>query len=255
MIDKKKVFSEDVEKICNENIRRFVYQCLCELPDYFFTTAASSTGKYHPSYSLGDGGLVRHTKAAVKIGAELLRLEQYRNQFNELEQDCILAAIILHDGMKHGLNGSKYTVAEHPTVMANYLLDIKTDLENDIVKLISDNIASHMGEFNTDFKTKKEILPKPQTESQKFVHLCDYLASRKYLTVDFDSYYQPKNYEVNKLNDLIDEIIAVCKTKIGAGVDREDLYAKIEEVNGNKNPRAIKDESVAQEILNLINQM
>ena len=37
------------------------------LPDYFFRVAASSTGKYHPAFSLGEGGLLRHTKAAVRI--------------------------------------------------------------------------------------------------------------------------------------------------------------------------------------------
>ena len=35
------------------------------LPDYFFEVPASSTGKYHPSYSLGEGGLLRHTKKNV----------------------------------------------------------------------------------------------------------------------------------------------------------------------------------------------
>ena len=40
------------------------------LPDYFFEIPASSTGKYHPSYALGDGGLVRHVKVAVRIAHE-----------------------------------------------------------------------------------------------------------------------------------------------------------------------------------------
>jgi hypothetical protein len=37
-----------------------------------------------------------------------------------------------------------------------------------------------MGMYNTDFKTKEEILPKPASKLQNLVHLCDYLASRKY---------------------------------------------------------------------------
>ena len=46
------------------------------IPDYFFEVAASSTGKYHPKFSLGDGGLLRHTKAAVRIAYELLNDDQ-----------------------------------------------------------------------------------------------------------------------------------------------------------------------------------
>ena len=42
-----------------------------------------------------------------------------------------------------------------------------------------------MGKWNTDYKDKtKEVLPKPVTESEKFVHLCDYLASRKNILVE-----------------------------------------------------------------------
>ena len=42
------------------------YKVLVDLlPDYFFKVAASSTGKYHPAFSLGDGGLLRHTKVAI----------------------------------------------------------------------------------------------------------------------------------------------------------------------------------------------
>jgi hypothetical protein len=51
---------------------------------------------------------------------------------------------------------------------------------------ICDCVASHMGSWNTDYKTKKEILPKPITSMEKFVHLCDYLASRRFLEVNFD---------------------------------------------------------------------
>ncbi len=49
-----------------------------------------------------------------------------------------------------------------------------------------DGIATHMGQWNTDFKTKKEVLDKPKTGIQKFIHMCDYLASRKCLEFNFE---------------------------------------------------------------------
>jgi hypothetical protein len=43
-----------------------------------------------------------------------------------------------------------------------------------------------MGQWNKDYKTGMEIMPKPKDEYQKFVHLVDYLASRKCLEMNFD---------------------------------------------------------------------
>ena len=59
------LFQNELAWIQDDAIRSFVHDALIKLPDYFFHVAASSTGKYHPAYALGEGGLVRHTKAAV----------------------------------------------------------------------------------------------------------------------------------------------------------------------------------------------
>lgn len=45
-------------------------------------------------------------------------------------------------------------------------------------------IESHMGKWNTSKYSKVE-LPVPRDEYQRFVHRCDYLASRNYLDVKF----------------------------------------------------------------------
>lgn len=181
------VFSKELNWIKSEKIREFVADELERLPDYFFEVAASSTGKYHPTYALGEGGLVRHTKAAVAIAKDLLGLEMY-GRYSAEDKDIILAALILHDGMKHGTAGGKYTVATHPTEMADFIqADCAKRLGQETCDKLYSAIAAHMGQFNTDYKTKKEILPKPQTAMQKFVHQCDYLASRKYLEVNFEA--------------------------------------------------------------------
>lgn len=193
---KTSVFKKELNWIKDSSIRGFVSQQLEKLPDYFFEVAASSTGKYHPSYALGEGGLVRHTKAAVAIAKDLLGIEMYDRRYTQQEKDIILAAVILHDGMKHGTAGSNYTVATHPTEMAEFIrADAEDMLGTEVADVLCGAIASHMGQFNTDYKTKREILPKPRTAIQMFVHQCDYLASRKYLEVNFDAI----NYEGNRV--------------------------------------------------------
>lgn len=51
-------FTKEIGWIHSEKIAKFATYCVNNLPDYFFTVPASSSGKYHPSYALGDGGLV-----------------------------------------------------------------------------------------------------------------------------------------------------------------------------------------------------
>ena len=42
-----------------------------------------------------------------------------------------------------------------------------------------------MGQWNTDYNGN-EILPLPKNRYQKFVHMCDFLASRKFFNVEFN---------------------------------------------------------------------
>lgn len=176
-------FEFELELIKNNEIKNFVAVCLNETPDYFFSVAASSTGKYHPDYALGTGGLVRHTKAATRIACELFRTDMY--PYNNDQQDLILASLILHDTRKHGNNGSRYTVVEHPLLAAEAVRNSSGTINPEWREIIAKNIETHMGKWNTDYKSGKEVLPVPQTGMQKFVHQCDYLASRKCLEFNF----------------------------------------------------------------------
>lgn len=177
-------FNSTLSKIQNPEIMEFTKQGLLKLPEYFWEIQASSTGKYHPSYALGTGGLIRHTKAALLIAEELFN-NPLLYQFTDVEKDIIRSAIHLHDGVKHGINGSSYTVSTHPLDVVNLLKNSEVNnlISSEISNLIYGCIKSHMGPWNTDYSTKEEVLPVPTTKLQKFVHLCDYLASRKILEV------------------------------------------------------------------------
>ena len=45
-------------------------------------------------------------------------------------------------------------------------------------------IASHMGPWNTD-KNGNKVMPLPVRDDEKFVHLCDFMASRNFLNITF----------------------------------------------------------------------
>lgn len=183
------IFKKELSCIEDENIRKFTETALNNLPQYFFEVAASSTGKYHPTYALGDGGLVRHTKAAVRFACHLLTIEQNKKEFDLIERSCIISAILLHDGWKHGDKGSAFTTHEHPVVCGDWLRKsncLSGIISEDVCAIIASAVESHMGEWN-ESKRSNTILPKPETNIQKFVHMCDYLASRKDIEVLFDA--------------------------------------------------------------------
>lgn len=185
---KKEVFKKEFSYIKNSHFRENAEILLELLPDYFFTIPASSTGKYHPSFSLGDGGLVRHVKAAMKIAYDILENESIGYVFTDDEKDMILIAILLHDGVKEGIPQGKYTIFDHPIVVADLIREnkSKTTLTDFEVKMITEMIESHMGQWNTN-PYSKVVLPKPKNKYQKFVHMCDFLSSRKYLDIKFEN--------------------------------------------------------------------
>ena len=51
----------------NDDLRILAEEMIKTIPEYWYHVGASSTGKYHPKYSLGEGGLMRHTVALVRI--------------------------------------------------------------------------------------------------------------------------------------------------------------------------------------------
>ena len=187
-MDKVKVFEKELSYIKNERYKKGASLLIELLPDYFFEVPASSTGKYHPSFALGSGGLVRHTKVAVRMAVEMFNDESITGAYTRNEKDLIIISLIMHDGLKSGFEKSDYTKFEHPILVCDYIKENKekfsfTDKE---IEFICHVISSHMGPWNTN-NYSNVVLPKPESKFQRFVHMCDYLASRKFLDVKFDS--------------------------------------------------------------------
>ena len=187
-MDKVKTFEKELSYIKNPQIKLFAEKAIESLPEYFFEIGASSSNKYHPNYASGNGGLSRHTIAATRIAIELFRTDLW--EFTDDEKDLILVGLMLHDGFKLGKNHEQYTQAKHPLMVVFELSQddkLKTMISPEQFEFMAGNISSHMGKWNYTYNTKEVVLPKPKTVSQRFTHLCDYLASRKCLEFNFDA--------------------------------------------------------------------
>lgn len=181
----KYVFDVELARIKDERVAISAAMVLDMLPDYFFEIPASSSGKYHPAFSLGEGGLVRHVKVAMRILEEIFRDKAF-GEFSDYKKDLMRMALLLHDGFKSGIENSGHTCSEHPILMADFILEQQKGLfiSEEDAEFVASLIRCHMGPWNTN-KEGKVIMPVPRTKEEKIVHLCDYIASRNFLNVTF----------------------------------------------------------------------
>ena len=186
--DKIKVFEKEYLYINDEDLKKDARYLVGHLPDYFFKVDASSTGKYHPKYAAGDGGLSRHVKSACKFAYELLSNPIIGKPYSQRDKDLIIIALLIHDGLKYGKDKKEnYTRFDHPILASEYIRENKDNLKmnDDDIEKVSSAVASHMGPWNTN-NYSPVILPIPKAPMEKFVHMCDYLASRRFINLDFD---------------------------------------------------------------------
>jgi len=198
----------------NNDIKEFAAACLDNAPAYWYKVAASSTGKYHPDYALGEGGLARHTMALERILNHMLSVESIGSQFTSRERDLLRVAGLAHDMMKSGTQEeyerSKWTRFDHPLLAARFIQSID-GLSREEKIFIGMAISSHMGQWNTDKRHPDVVLPKPESKYQIILHLADYLASRKDIEMIFDDLPKQqkdtkKSYESDTVPDVLPDI-------------------------------------------------
>ena len=174
--EKLKMIEPIYDSFENEDIKDFCKLLVSELPLYWWEVPASSTGKYHPAYALGDGGLMRHSIAVVRFLNWFFSLEQYQNKFTDRERDLLRCAGLVHDGRKSGASDDVkevFTVFDHPLLMAEAVRKHKEDavISDKEIELIANAIESHMGQWTTSNKPKDAgiVLPKPSNKYQEIV--------------------------------------------------------------------------------------
>lgn len=197
--EQRKMIEPILDSFENEDIKEFCKILVDNLPLYWWEVPASSTGKYHPAYALGDGGLMRHSISVVRFLNWFFSLEQYQKQYTDRERDLLRCAGLVHDGRKSGASDDVkevFTVFNHPLLMADAVREHKGCgvISDGEIEIIARSIESHMGQWNVSNKPKDEgiILPKPEGKYQEIVHLADYLASRKPLEMEFDDWKKPE---------------------------------------------------------------
>lgn len=170
------LLSYEVAQIDDVNIRLFVTETLKQINPIHAVKPASSTGKYHPKYASGEGGLIRHIKVVVHNVIELIRA----TPAVEREKDELIAAAILHDMWKYPVGrDNEYTAFDHPALGAQYC---KEHGQETIGRLI----GAHQGIWTTSRQMVGFENAKPEKFDEYILHYADYFASKAYLACDFD---------------------------------------------------------------------
>lgn len=191
-MDKIKVFKTLLDKFETDEMRNYCKDMIKEIPDYIFTMPSSTSFKYHNKTQCQPHGQIFHILMFGEIMNYILGLEYMQEKYSMAMRDNLRCTAIFHDALKCGLNGSKYTVHEHPLLAGEWVRT--TTVEHDIPQEIKEYIAHlcerHSGQW-VETKKSKTVLPKPETDEAFLVHLCDYLASRSNL----DMIYSDEVYE------------------------------------------------------------
>lgn len=173
-------FEREINKIESEDLRDFVRFFFEErVGAWFWGSGASSSGKYHPKFAQGRGGLVRHTRAAAWFLEELLRMSSYAYMKAEYK-DYARVAILLHDTRKYGSGDAedKACYKEHGKLAADDVaLAWSEFFGTPCPELLCMAIRSHMGQWVENREDR------PFTNIDRVVHLADYMSSRPFIDV------------------------------------------------------------------------
>lgn len=172
-------FKNELELIADEDLRMAVKYYFDEyVPAYFWTVGASASGKFHPVFSQGNGGLVRHTKAVVMFAQELLRMSSY-SYLPDAYKDYIIAACLIHDCAKYGMADEmdKDAYKAHAPNGAKQFDNFMVEFYGvHAPEKLLDAVRTHMGQWS-------EREDKPFSPIDRCVHMADYMASRSFIDI------------------------------------------------------------------------
>ena len=175
----------------NDDIKEFAETFIECVPNYWRHVPASSTGKYHPNYCLGEGGLIRHTLALIRLINHTFDIKCMSEKWTSRERDLVRVAGLFHDAFKSGTDAdyqkNKYTKHEHPIIASNAIMKYKGlgIIPDEELLIIAKAIETHMGQWTTS-NYSDIVLGEPKNKFQKMLHWADYLASRKDIEIKFE---------------------------------------------------------------------
>lgn len=216
------VFQPYLNKFETEEMRLYCEDMIALMPDYIFEIPSSTSGRFHNKTQCETHGQIYHIIMFAEIMNYRLALKGNQEKFKSpVQRDAMRCTPMLHDALKCGLNGSTFSVHEHPMLAGQWVRETKVehDIDDKTKEAIARMVERHSGEW-TSSKKSKVVLPEPENAMELFVHECDYLSSRSNIDMPIPEYL--KDIFVDEPVDF-DENYAFTFGKY-AGVRLVDVY-------------------------------
>lgn len=158
------------------------YRFIELVPQGFWEQPASTSGKYHPAFSLGEGGLVRHSAAVVFTAIDLAQLWRIRSG---PALDAVVLAAAVHDTFKGGDSEVWEYAPDHPALACAHLVEMldatRNIIEQKALATAAYAVSDHMslwGPRPTDMRSTDHV--------GSVIIAADYITSRKYFKPEAD---------------------------------------------------------------------
>lgn len=172
------MINEEIKKIYSENVRNFLFECVKDFPDYFWT-APASIEKYHYKDERKKGGLVLHVRRVCKLVETLV----VHHELNMWERDILLSAALLHDSFARGIppHTRGYSDPFHPIYPTErFPFNGYADrfIDRKIYDEIMECVISHLGRHSVSpiMNSKKKLAT--------IFQVADHVASRDYIKIE-----------------------------------------------------------------------
>ena len=185
-------FNDCLELITDPDIKKFTKKALKRANKGFWTSACSSTGKFHPPENQLKGGIVIHSRKMVQIAVSLFRFFKIEDPTT---QSQIISAVILHDICKRGKKWEVGFARDHGPLASEWLYKLcsKDEKSNKNILFILALVRNHMAVWNFPSSTpalKKDKVLKNTDIAHLVVQLADYWSSRKWCPFYIDEIVQ-----------------------------------------------------------------
>ncbi|MBA7594874.1 hypothetical protein ES703_01830 [subsurface metagenome] len=209
---------EELAQIQDPSIRLFVTKALERVPSYFWHVPASASGRFHPLDTLGEGGLVLHTRRAVYLATEIAKVFK----IDGAKLDVLRAAAILHDSFKNGLVDEDRTEADHPLIVRHQLKDLAS--ETPYFDEIMNAIECHQGLWGP------QPLRMPKKPLEWSLHIADFIASRTAVYLYFSGYEPLEPPVEQEFEALSEDLEPAISRYLDLRADRAEIEKQMEQV-------------------------
>ncbi len=209
---------EELTQIQDPSIRLFVTKALERVPSYFWHVPASASGRFHPLDTLGEGGLVLHTRRAVYLATEIAKVFK----IDGAKLDVLRAVAILHDSFKNGLVDEDRTEADHPLIVRHQLKDLAS--ETPYFDEIMNAIECHQGLWGP------QPLRMPKKPLEWSLHIADFIASRTAVYLYFSGYEPLEPPVEQEFEALSEDLEPAISRYLDLRTDRAEIEKQMEQV-------------------------